>query len=167
MASQKALFSRTCSTCGLGSYRSFSTSYGLCSAAQVRWRWLVSTVHLHLVTYTRRNRDPHTGIQPRLPFLSRRQAPGQNPQFTYSRVVFNGLLKTRNGIERALGSRVLARFRVLVSFLRDDLGMETISSANQRRGLCPRGTLNQRHARVLRRGNNPSKALLAEMPKDE
>ena len=117
----------------------------------------------------RRKPDPHTGIQPHLPFLSRRQAPGHSPQSTYNKSALGGLLRTRNEVERALGSRVLvlAPFRVLVSHLRDDLETGTTFSANQRGGLHPRGTLNQHQARGLRRGNNLSKALFVEMPKDE
>ena len=117
----------------------------------------------------RRNRDPHTGIQTHLPFLSRRQALGHSPQSTYNRSVLGGLLRTRNEVERAQGSRVLvlAPFRVLVSRLRDVLETGTTFSANRRGGLHPRGTLNQHQTRALGRGNNLSKALFAEMPKDE
>ena len=115
----------------------------------------------------RRNRDPHTGIRLRLPFLSRRQAPGHNPQPTYNRSVLDGLLDTRNKAERALGSRMLAPIQALVIIPRDDLGTETTLSANQRGGHHPRGTLNQHKARALRRGKNLPRALFAEIPKDK
>jgi hypothetical protein len=114
----------------------------------------------------RRKRDPHTGIQLQPPFLSRRQAPGHSPQSTYNRSALDGLLRTPSEAKRALGSRVLAPFRVLVNPLRDDLETETTFSANHR-GLHPRGILNQHRASALRGGNNLSKALFAEMPKDE
>jgi len=114
----------------------------------------------------RRNRDPQTGIQPRPPFLSLRQAPGHSPQPTYNRSVLGGFLRTRSEVERALGSRVLAPIQVLVTSLIDDLETETTFSVNHR-GLHPRGTSNQYRALALLRGNNLSKDLFAETPKDE
>jgi hypothetical protein len=116
----------------------------------------------------RRNRDPHTGIQLHLPFLSRRQAPGHSPQSTYNRSVLDGLLKTRTAEPR--GPWAVACWHhseFWSSFLRDDLETETTFSVNQRGGLHPRGILNRHQARAPRRGNNLSKALFAEMPKDE
>lgn len=166
MASQRALLSRTCCTSYLGSSRSFSTSSGLCAAAQVRWGWL-NEHHSLTSCNARRSRDPHTGIRPHLPFLSRRQVPGHSPQSIYNRSVPGGILKTRNEAERALGSRVLAPFRILVICLKDDLETETIFSDNQRGGHHPRGTLIHHRTRALRRSKNLSKALFAEMPKDE
>ena len=130
----------------------------------------LGVVHKHhsLTSYdARRNRDPQTGIRPLLPFLSRRQAPGHSPQPVYNRSVLGGILKTRNEAERPLGSRVLAPFRILVIFLKDDLETETIFSDNQRRGHHPRGTLNHHRAHARRRSKNLSKTLVAEMPKDE
>ena len=85
----------------------------------------------------------------------------------YTRSVLGGLLDTRNKAERALGSRMLAPFRALVIILRDDLETEATFSANQRGGHHPRGTLNQNKPRALRRGDNLSKALFAEIPRDK
>ena len=115
----------------------------------------------------RRNRDPQTGIRPRLPFLSRRQAPGHSPQSVYNRNVHDGILKTHNEAERALDNRVLAPLRILVIFLKNDLETETIFSASQRGGHHPRGTLNRHQARALHRGKNLLKTLFTEMPKDD
>ena len=85
----------------------------------------------------------------------------------YNRSVLGGILKTCNEAERALGSRVLAPFRILIIFLKDDLETEIIFSDNQTGGHHPRGTLKRHQVRALRRSKNLSKTLFAEMPKDE
>lgn len=163
MASQWTLFSRTCSTSSFGSSRTFSTSCGVFAATNVRCRLLMNIVSLTSISINARRNHAHKGTQARLPFLSPRQDPGHNPQFTDNRNVPNGPPKSRTGLESAPSSRMLALFRALV---KDDRETEAIFSVDRRRGLHLRGILSRQQDSAPR-GSNVPQTLLAEIHKGE